>query len=139
MKKTALFFLLLAFGCASKPKTPAVHVSLVNNNRSVKCTGLDYAIMSEINRDTLPGIWENLIPVYRMPADTDMKDYQPIQHGKYQLSGSVTVFTPDTPFAKGQVYFMRYYRFEGATNAWDFIKGKKKLRDTKYIDLIFTN
>lgn len=137
MKKTALILILLYFGCKSKPKTPAVHIILVNNNHSVKFTGLDYAIIREIGRDSVADIWENLLPVYRMPADTDLKDYQPVQHGLYLLKNSAIVFTPDTPFIKGQTYFMRYYQFGGENNMWDIIKAKKRLGSRHYIDLVF--
>jgi hypothetical protein len=137
MKKTVLILILLCFGCKHQVKPPALHVSLENNNHSVKFTGLDYAIVSEINRDSVPDVWEKLLPVYRLPADTDMKDYQPIQHGKYRVKDSAVVFTPDTPFAKGKIYFMRYYQFGGSNNVWDFVTGKKRLRGMHYIDLIF--
>lgn len=135
MKKAALILLLFCFACASKPKTPVIHISLTDSNHAVKVRGLDYAIVSEIGRDSVPGIWENFLPVYRMPADTDLKNYQPIQHGLYTLKDSAVVFTPDTPFVKGQTYFMRYYQFKGE-NVWDYIKGKKRLGEVRYSDLV---
>jgi hypothetical protein len=135
MKKSAWVLLLFCIACTSKPKDPIVHISLADSNRSVKFKGLDYAIVSEINRDPIPGIWENLLPVYRMPADTDLKNYQPIQHGLYTLKDSAVVFTPDTPFVKGQTYFIRYYQFKGE-NIWDYIKGKKRLGAVGYSDLV---
>jgi hypothetical protein len=137
MKRTLLFFFLLGLGCTHKPKTPVVHISLSDNNSSVKFTGLDASIMGDISRDTASGIWQNLLPVYRTPADTDMKDYQPVQHGRYQVKDSSIVFTPDTPFTKGHTYFMRYYKFAGGDDTWEIIKGKKKLRGLKYVDLVF--
>ncbi|MFI5138527.1 MAG: hypothetical protein ACHQIM_11940 [Sphingobacteriales bacterium] len=137
MKKTAAyFFLLFCFACTPKPKTPAAKVSMIDNNQSVKFTGLDYAIMGEINRDSASGVWKSLLPVYRMPKDTGLKDYQPVQPGTYKLKDNAIVFTPDTPFATGQTYFMRFYQF-GGNSAWDFIEGKKKLRNMHYIDLYF--
>ena len=136
MKKT-LCLLLLCLGCTTKTKTPAIQISLINNNRSIKFKGLNYAILSEINRDSTPGVWQNLIPVYRMPADTDMKNYQQAQPGLYQLKDSAVVFTPDTPFAKGQTYFIRYFQFDEGDNKWDYIRGKKKLGEIPHIDLIF--
>jgi hypothetical protein len=135
MKKAAWILLLFCFACTPKPKAPIVHISLTNSNRSVKFTGLDYAIISEINRDSTAGIWETLLPVYRMPADTDLKNYQPVQHGVYTLKDSAVVYTPDTPFVKGKTYFMRYYQFKGE-NIWDFIKGKKRLGAAGYCDLV---
>ena len=137
MKRKFLFFLLLCFGCTHPAKTPVVHISLTDNDSAVKFMGLDASIMGEIGRDTAANVWQNLLPVYRMPADTDMKDYQPIQHGRYQLKDSSVVFTPDTPFTKGHTYFMRYYKFAGGDDTWEIIKGKKKLRGLKYVDVVF--
>lgn len=136
MKKSVWILLLLCLACTPKPKTPAVKVSMINNNHSVKFTGLDKAIMGEISRDTASGAWKSLLPAYRMPKDTDLKDYQPVQPGTYRLKDSTVVFTPDTPFVRGQTYFMRFYQF-GGNSTWDFISGKKKLRDKHYIDFPF--
>ena len=72
-----------------------------------------------------------------MPADTDLKNYQPVQPGSYLLKDSTVVFTPDTPFTKGQIYFVRYFEFNKGDNIWDYIKGKRKLGKIQYIDLIF--
>jgi hypothetical protein len=135
MKKSAWVLLLFCFACTSKSKAPVVHISLTDSNHSVKFKGLDYAIISEIGRDSIPGMWESLLPVYRMPADTDLKNYQPVQHGHYTLKDSAVIFTPDTAFIKGQTYFMRYYQFKGE-NIWDYIKGKKRLGAVGYSDLV---
>ena len=134
-----LFWLLLlfCFSCSSKPALKQVHINLVNNNRDIKFTGIDYAIISEINRGAASGIWQNLIPVYRMPADTELKSYQPVLPGTYQLKDSAVIFTPDTPFIKNQVYFVRYYQFQNSGNIWDYVKGKKKLGNIRYVDLNF--
>jgi hypothetical protein len=135
MKKGAvLLFLLLCIGCSQKQKQPVVRIKLVNNDQSVMFKGLDYAIISEINRDSVADIWERLLPVYKMPADTDMKNYQPLQPGKYLLKDSAVVFTPDTPFVKTQHYFIRYYQFGNGITAEDFITGKKVSGRTPYID-----
>jgi len=135
MKKTTWLLLLFFFACSPKPKVPVVHISLINNNQSIKFTGLDNAIVSEISRDSISEMWETLVPVYRMPADTDLKNYQPVQHGTYAVKDSTVIFTPDTPFVKGRVYFMRYHQFKGE-NIWDYIKGKKRLGNIQHIDLV---
>src|SRR6185312_9201481 len=102
MRGCACFlFLLLCIGCSRKPET-LVKVALVDSGHSVKFTGLDYAVISEINRDSTTGLWKTLIPVFRMPADTDLKTYQPVQPGSYKLIDSAIIFTPDTPFIKGR-------------------------------------
>ena len=134
---TWFLFLLLCFGCSQKSKTSVVKVDVVDSGRSVKFTGLDNAIMEEISRDSSKGIWQALIPVFRMPADTDLKSYQPAQPGTYRLQDKAIVFTPDTPFVKGRIYFMRYYRFGGTDNMWDYVRGKSKLGRIPYTDLVF--
>jgi hypothetical protein len=135
MKIAVWILLLFCFACTQKPGAPVIQINLTESSRSVKFKGLDYAILSEISRDSIPDIWENLLPVYHMPADTELKNYQPVQHGSYILKDSAIVFTPDTPFIKGQTYFMRYYQFSGE-NIWDYIKGKKRLGEAKYRDLL---
>ena len=127
---------LLAISCSS-PKNPPITIKLLNNNHSVILKGLDYAILSEINRDSAARRWQSLIPVYKMPADTELKDYQPVQPGQYKLIDSAIVFTPDTPFEKGKFYFMRYYKFEQNESIWDLIKGAKKPGTAKFTDFPF--
>ncbi len=99
-----LLLLLICLGCTSKPKLPAVHITLINNH-SLKFTGLDYNTVQEINQDTSTASWQSLIPVYRMPADTDMMDFQKPQPGKYTVTDSTVVFTPDTPFPESPGLF----------------------------------
>lgn len=135
MKKYGWVLLLLMFSCGEKQHAPVIHISLANDNRSIKFTGLDKEIVTEIDRDSIPEVWENLVPVFKMPADTDLKNYQPVQHGLYTLKDSSVIYTPDTPFVKGQAYFMRYYVFKGA-DIWDYLKGKKRLGNVSYRDLV---
>lgn len=136
MRIIVFSLLLLCIGCSRPPETP-VKAALVDSGRSVKFTGLDYAIVSEINRESTGDLWKTLIPVFRMPADTDLKSYQPVQPGTYRLRDKAVLFTPDTPFTKGKAYFIRYYRFGGKDNMWDYIRGKTKLGHVPYTDLVF--
>ena len=136
-KNIIVLVFLLCLGCNSKPRVNLGHVSLTKNKTSVIFTGLNKAVINEIGRDTSADIWENLLPVYRMPADTDLKNYQPVQQGKYQLQDSSVIFTPDTPFEKNRPYFMRYYHFDEGGKTWDLITGKKPVGASHYIDLIF--
>lgn len=138
MKTLTFLSLILCIGCSHQPQAPAVTVSLADSGRSLKFTGLDYAIVSEINRDSTSGLWKMLIPVFRMPADTDLKAYQPVQPGTYRLKGKAILFTPDTPFVKGRAYFVRYYRFENGDDVWGYIRGRKKLGRMPYTDLVFS-
>ena len=137
MKKAIWVLMVFSFGCSRQSKMPAIHLRLVDRGRSVALTGIDPSIMGEISRDATRDNWENLIPVFRMPADTDMKDFQPVQHGMYRLKDSVVVFTPDTAFVKGQSYFIRYYQFNGGLTTWDMVRKQKKLGSVAHLDLVF--
>ncbi len=134
MKRCWWFLQLLFAACSHSTKT-AVHLRLDGNKLVIAFTGLDPSVTGEIQRD--PGAWQNIFPVYRMPADTDMKDDQQPQPGHYRLSGSVLVFTPDTAFIKGQTYFLRDYEYGEGKSTWDLFKHKQKLGSQAYIDLSF--
>jgi len=136
MKNWPLLLLVICLGCTSKPKSTAIQISLINDH-SLKITGLDYTVVQEINRDSATASWQSLVPVYHMPADTDMKDYQKPQPGKYLVTDGAIVFTPDTPFAKLQTYFVRYHHYEYGRSLWDDIIKHKKLSHQQYTDLIF--
>jgi len=137
MKNSFLLLLLVLLGCSHQPKTQPVRISLINSQRSLKFTGLDAAILGEIGRDSSTAVWQCLLPVYRMPADTDMKDFQHAQPGQYLVNGDAVVFTPDTPFTARQSYFVRYYLFGQGNTPIDYLKGHKKPGTQPYIDLIF--
>jgi hypothetical protein len=127
---------LLVLGCIHHD-APAMHISLVNNNKSVQFTGLDAAIIGEISRDSSTSTWQSLVPVYRLPADTDLKDYQSAQPGKYTVVANAVVFTPDTPFAQNQTYFVRWYQYGEGHSMWEHISKHTKMGKQQYTDLIF--
>jgi hypothetical protein len=128
---------VLAFACTPAKHPAALQVSMTNDRRSIQFKGLDYVIMQDIARDTDQSVWQGLVQVYRMPADTDMKNYQPVQPGRYRLTDSVVVFTPDTPFVKGQTYFIRNYRLGEGAALIDYIKSRSQPGKVHFIDLIF--
>src|ERR1035437_7547356 len=97
-RRPYLCLLLFCFSCTPKTNTEAVHITFINDNRSIKFSGLNYAVLQDIKWDTASANWQNLFQVYRMPADTDMKGYQPAQPGLYHVKDGSVVFTPDTPF-----------------------------------------
>jgi len=136
MKKSVLVLAMILLGCRSGKHHDIIKISLVDSS-SLKVTGIDNDILQEINRDTITTVWLSLIPVYRMPADTDMKDFQKPQPGKYVVEDNAVVFTPDTPFAKQCAYFVRYYQHGTGNSEWDVIEQQKKLGKIPYIDLIF--
>ena len=114
-----------------------LNISLDNNKQTLKVTGLSTAIVQDINRDTTTNKWQQLIPVYRMPIDTDMKDFQPIQPGNYLVKDSLIFFTPDTLFVRQQTYFIRHYHYDEDRSFWSFIKGERRVGKTNHTDLIF--
>jgi hypothetical protein len=137
MKRLPVFLLVLVLvGCSAKSPYATVKVTLVNNNQSIKITGLNNLVIRDIAKDTA-NHFESLVPVYQMPADTGLKNYQPIQPGHYQIKDSALVFTPDTPFANHQTYFVRYYQYDGDNTIWGFIKEKKSPGKIPFTDLIF--
>lgn len=137
MKKMVVLLLLICIGCRSKSVTDSVQISLIDGGKHLKISGIDYAIMQDINRDTTTNIWQNLIQVYRMPADTDLKDIQPMQPGKYSVKDSAVVFVPDTPLDPHQTYFMRYYQYDKGSSAWDYIKNHQRPGNKQYRDFTF--
>jgi hypothetical protein len=136
--KIFLLFILFTLGCAgSKHDARQIKIDLTPDKHSLKITGLDPLIVQDINRDSSGGNWQSLVPVYKMPADTDMKNYQPIQPGKYIVKDSLVIFTPDTAFTAQQTYYVRYYKFDANSKASDYIMGHNKLGSLRYTDLIF--
>jgi hypothetical protein len=133
--KRCLWFLPLLFAACSHSAKTTVHIRLDGNKLIIEFTGLDPSVTGEIQRDS--GAWQNIFPIYRMPADTDMKDYQRPQPGRYRLSRNVLTFTPDTAFIKGQTYFLRDYEYGEGKSTWDLFKHKQKLGSLAYIDLSF--
>ncbi|MFD2864564.1 hypothetical protein ACFSYC_07655 [Mucilaginibacter antarcticus] len=122
-------------GCNPQPVVNAIQVKYADNH-AVTITGIDAAILNDIDRDSVKN-WQSLLAIYRMPADTDMKDYQPIQPGKYLVKDGGLVFTPDTAFTAQQVYFARFYNYSGNKTLWQYIKGNTSKGQLHYTDLIF--
>lgn len=137
MKQLKWILPLLLFGCAEKSQSPKVQISLTGDKKALQLSGLDPAILNELARDSSVEVWQGLAAVYRMPADTELKSYQPVQPGRYKVRDSLLVFTPDTPFAAGQTYFLRYHRFSDGKTTMDYLRGSRRLNSPPYTDLIF--
>jgi hypothetical protein len=138
MKYTGLLLVLIfCLGCTHKSSKVTIAINLTDSNRSITIKGFDKAIIADIGRDTSGAVWLSLLPVYKMPVDTDMKDYQNEQPGKYSVRDSLVIFTPDTAFKKGQAYFARYYQYDTNPDALHFIRDKKRPGDLSYTDLVF--
>lgn len=130
-------FCLSFAACEHEPQKQMISLSLYNQGKSVAFTGLEQLVINEIARDTNRAVWQSLIPVYKMPADTDLKSYQPVQPGKYVIKQNTIIFTPDTPFVKGKTYFVRSYQLGQGTTLTDYLQGRARLGKLKFIDLIF--
>ncbi len=129
--------LLLGFGCTNQPNKINIAINLTDSNHSVSVKGFDKAVIDDIGRDTDKSVWQGLLPVYKMPPDTDLKDFQSPQPGAYIVKDSIVVFKPDTPFKKGQAYFLRYYPHNEGTDAWQYIRDHKRPGSQGHTDLIF--
>jgi hypothetical protein len=136
MKRFVWLFFFLCLGCKQKSPAPIVNISLIDSNHSLKITGIDSVILNDIDRDTAKN-WQSLFAISRMPADTDLKDYQPAQPGMYRVSKGSVIFTPDTPFVKQQNYFLRYYIHGSNKDIWDYVRNHAKPGQLHYTDLIF--
>jgi hypothetical protein len=138
MKSFALFLVVVfCVSCAHYPKSINIAIKLIDSNKSLKISGFDKAVVTDIAQNGNEDAWQALLPVYKMPADTDMKDFQNTQPGKYQLQDSTIVFTPDTAFKKGRVYFVRWYQYDKIGDALQYIRQKKKTGSMSYKDLLF--
>ncbi|PWK69991.1 hypothetical protein LX99_04644 [Mucilaginibacter oryzae] len=133
----SIAFILLLFSCSSKPEGPVVIISLTSDKKSLQIKGFDAAVINDIARDSSSGAWQTLMPVYKMPADTDLKNLQQVQPGRYTINNNIVVFTPDTAFATPQSYFLRYYDFDKGSTLTDLIKSRSKPGALHYSDLIF--
>jgi hypothetical protein len=138
MKRSILLLLLTLMSCTSRAPEKQVTVQLSEGNRSIHILGFDKAVIDDIGRDTATGVWLGLLPVYKMPADSDMKDFQNAQPGKYDVNDNVVIFTPDTPFKKGQIYFIRCYDYGGTKNAWQLVGNGKRPGAAHHRDLTFS-
>jgi hypothetical protein len=134
------FFILFFLSCHSPSATNRgnVNIRLSTDSQSVYISGLEYAILHDLKTDTLNNqALHSLFSVYRMPADTDLKDLQPQQPGKYRVTDTSIVFTPDTAFVKHQRYFVRYYGGPLADSQAEVLQSKAKLEGQHYKEVVF--
>ncbi len=129
--------LMFLFSCTETSTKTLITIKTVNNGKALQITGFDPAIINEISRDSSAKAWETLMAVYRMPADTSMRNLQPAQPGSYTVKDNVVIFTPDTAFSTQQTYFFRYYDFSAGGTLTDLIKSRSKPGTLHYTDLIF--
>jgi len=138
MKKSVWLLFFICLGCVKKPNPQQLKVNVLNAN-TISFSNIDYNTLANLRQDSLNMAgWQAILPVYRMPADTDMKDYLKPQPGKYAFNKDVLVFFADTPFQKHKQYFARYYRLHDDSSVWDLIKGKWKRGTPQYVECIFT-
>ena len=137
MKKIFPFVGIVFFcGCKPAPQSPIVTITKTANN-AIKFSGLDRGMIQSLNTDSASAsAWQSYIPVYKMPKDTDAKDLQPVQPGKYVVLDSLVIFTPDTPLQQGQAYFARCYQYDKGSSMWQHIKNHEKITGRNYTDLI---
>ncbi len=137
MKKSVWLLCFILVGCAKKPNQQQLSVKVTSAN-VVEFAGIDYNILSNLSQDSLSlPQWQAILPVYKMPADTDMMDFVSPQPGKYKLIKDALEFVADTPFQKNTKYFARYYKLHDDSNAWDLMKGKWKNGAPKYTECVF--
>jgi hypothetical protein len=137
MKK--YFFILLLFSAACNNKqTDNVEIKVDHPAKAVKVLGVPVTALHGMKNDSLNSLaWLSLFPVCSMPADTDMRNYQPPLTGSYRIDHDDIVFTPDIPFKSGQTYFARYYRYDERITSMDLVMHKRTPGKANYTELIF--
>lgn len=137
MKKISCLLFLLCLGCAKHADRSSFTAGVINKN-SLQFKGINADLLANLRTDTLSQAeWQTLLPVYRMPADTDMKDFQNNQPGKYKLTDSSVIFMADTPFQKNQTYFARFYQYHDNSSKWDIFKHGWKSHKAQYTEVVF--
>lgn len=134
MKKLAIF-LIFFVACKSKQVNTIV---IAVNQKTVQVKGIPATELYGLKSDSVSmAAWQSLFPVFKMPADTDLRNYQSPVDGRYSLQNDAITFTPDSPFVKDSTYFARYYRFAEGLNSTNMIMDKRKPGETAYTELIF--
>lgn len=137
MRNSIILFLFCLVSCQSKTAN-TINISVDKKQGAVKITGIDIIALQGIKRDSITTeAWQSLFPVYAMPTDTGLRNYQRPVPGHYILTNSVLLFTPDTPFTGGRTYFARYYRYDRSINAIDLLLHRRVLGRGTYMELIF--
>lgn len=137
MKQVLFFLLLFCFGCAGNKEDVQVRVKPVNG--TIQISGIQPEMLYRLDHDTVAERWQTLMPVFKLPVDTGLKDDQPEQPGAYTVSGSIVVFKPDTAFVKGHKYFLRFYQINKGGSVWDMLKPNSTRPGMHtYSDMIFT-
>ena len=137
MKKLLILSLVLLTACGQKPQK-SIHISVDKATSSLKVAGVQIDALQGISHDTLNlAAWQSFFPVCKMPADTEMRNYQEPMKGKYMVKNNLIVFTPDTPLRAGQTYFARYYIYNDKAGAADIALHNTTPADAPYTELIF--
>ena len=136
MKRISIVILLLFFVACRQKKTDSFHITV--NKNAVQVAGVPTLTLQGIGHDSLDmKTWQSFFPVCKMPADTDMRNYQEPMPGKYAIANKLIKFTPDTPFTAGQTYFARYYVYDNEVSAADLALHNAVPGKAPYTELIF--
>jgi hypothetical protein len=134
----ACFFMIACVACNSTVKqdnTVSIHLS--NDSQTVYISGLEYSILQEFKKDSLTTeTWHGIFPVYIMPADTELKDFQKEISGTYQVTDTTLVFKPDTAFKKHQQYLVHFYGNGENYSTVNLLRSKSKLKGQNFKEVI---
>ena len=140
MRRLWLVFFVIICSCHSAGVNgyDTTHITLSHDSQQVCVSGIDYSVLQQFKKDSLTTeAFQRILSVYRMPADTDMKDYQNEQPGVYHITDSLITFKPDTPFKKCQTYFARFYGHAMGNTPTDLAQGKGNLKAPKFTEVVF--
>lgn len=104
----------------------------------VVASGINIMALDGIKADTLSlSSWQNLFPVFAMPTDTSLRNYQQPLPGKYTVTAKNIIFKPDISLTPGRIYFARYYRYDEELTGFDMIMKHRNPGKIAYTELIF--
>jgi hypothetical protein len=133
-----LMFSCIACSGPSPNQNKSIRINLSADSQIIYVYGLDYATLQELKKESLTTEnWQGIFPVYKMPADTDLKDLQKEQSGVYQLTDTTITFKPDTAFKKHQQYFARFYGSSTFLTSSQLIRSKAKLNGPGFLEVVF--
>lgn len=134
------FFLLACIAChpSTAPQSKRASIYLSSDSQRVCIGGLAYSVIQELKKDTLTrDAWQSLFPVYKLPADTTMKDFQKELPGTYLVTDSGITFKPDTAFKIHQQYVARFYGDSPAISTLKLLQKKADLKGPEYVEAVF--
>ena len=124
------FIFLIASGC--KPPVQSANnstllvIRLSPDSSAVELRGVPSEVLADFKSDSLTEKeWNSFFAIYKVPADSELRDIERPLKGIYVIKDSIVNFTPAEPFHKNQSYFVQCYARKLFVVPEDIIKSRK--------------